>query len=107
METASLILYILVCVWAVVNLFISAHLFQHHVADSPVCSCGNPYEDPFHFFSACLRYTAQRDMMVNSICAITPCTIRTILYGCEACSIEENKLVFDYVRFYIKSTNRF
>ena len=26
--------------------------------------------------------------MINAISAITPCTIRTILYGCESCSLE-------------------
>ena len=45
--------------------------------------------------------------MINAISAITPCAIRTILYGCESCSLEENKIVFDHVHSYMKSSNRF
>ena len=60
---------------------LKAHLFQHHVVD--------------------------RDIMINAISAVTPCAIRTILYGCESCSLEENKIVFDHVHSYMKNSNRF
>ena len=86
---------------------LNSHLFQHHVIDSSACSCGNPHEDPFHYFLECPRYTVLRDIMINAISAITPCTIRTILYGCESCSLEENKSVFDHVHCYMESSNRF
>ena len=83
-----------------------AHLFQHHVVDSPACLCGNPYEDPFHYFLGCPRYINQRDTMINAISAITPCKIRTILYGCEVFSLEENKMVFNHVHGYMRSSKR-
>jgi len=37
------------------------------MTNSPVCECGNGYEDAFHYLFICGRFAAQRETLCNSI----------------------------------------
>ena len=45
--------------------------------------------------------------MMVSIAEITNCTIGTLLFGNDCCTLDENKAVFDIVHKYINDTCRF
>ena len=86
---------------------LNAHLYRHHVLDTPQCACGDPYEDQFHYLCACPRYIIERNALQNAVSIITNCSIRTLLYGSESCNLEQNKQIFHYVHNFIESTARF
>ena len=86
---------------------LTGHLYNYHVVENPRCDCGAPMEDSFHYFFECPRFIIQRDAMMVSIAEITNCTIGTLLFGNDCCTLDENKAVFDIVHKYINDTYRF
>ena len=78
---------------------LTGHLYNYHVVENPRCDCGAPMEDSFHYFFECPRFIIQRDAMMVSIAEITNCTIGTLLFGNDCCTLDENKAVFDIVHY--------
>ena len=81
------------------------HLFHFlKVVDNPTCACGFHFETPHHYFLSCSRYTAQREILMNTIGNVTDNTINinTLLFRDKKCSLIENKMTFDAVFDYIK-----
>ena len=89
---------------------LNAHLSRHHYLDTPQCACGDPYKDPFHHLCACPRYIIERNALQNAVSVITNCSIRTLWYGSQSCTLEQNKTniyIFHYVHNFIESTAQF
>ena len=86
---------------------LNSHLFKIGVKDSPECSCGSPYEDTWHFFFSCSKYTALRSHLHSKIVCLAPFTLQTLLYGSPDSSLRENTEIFLAVHDYISKTGRF
>ena len=70
---------------------LTGHLYNYHVVENPRCDCGAPMEDSFHYFFECPRFIIQTDAMMVSFAEITNCTIGTLLFGNDCCTLDENK----------------
>ena len=79
-----------------------------HVIEFSTCLCGNQRETPVHYFLHCPRYLGQRTSMLANITKITPnINIRTLLYGNEHLTFQENEMIINSVSTYIKESKRF
>ena len=86
---------------------LKAHLFELKIIENPTCNCGYFYEDSVHYFFICPQYAQQRIILHNNINHLAPFTIRTLLYGCENLSKQENVNLLNLVFDYIEETKRF
>ena len=78
------------------------------VIPSDLCLCGLGTEDALHFFLTCPRYAYQRIHLFNAVSQITDVTLSNLLFGNpESNSFEQNKVIFDAVHDFMKSTSRF
>ena len=82
------------------------HLFSRSIVDSPLCRCGIP-ETTNHYLMICPLFTAQRQVLFNTISPITNCRLKTLLFGDDNLSMELNKIIFLAVHVFISSTKRF
>ena len=82
---------------------LTGHLYNYHVVENPRCDCGVPMADPFHYFFESPRFIIQREEMMVSIAEITNCTIGTLFFGNDCCTLDENKADFDIVHKYINA----
>lgn len=91
------------------NCVLNSDLFRCNIINSPLCSCGK-LEDTYHYFFTCNKYKEARNVMLNEIFNIVNLNIvntHVLLWGDNAISVSENKLLFSLVYRYIKGTKRF
>ena len=81
--------------------------FKLHVRDNPSCICGASCENDFHFFIQCPCYTEQRNVLRSAIAHLSPLQLNTLLHGDSNLTLDQNKVVFDAVHTFIKTTERF
>ena len=81
--------------------------FKLFARDNPNCRCGAPRETAYHYFFDCPLHNDSRDELINAVLQYTNCTLKTILFGDSKLSPEINRLIFDAVHNFIKSSNRF
>ena len=86
---------------------LKAYLYQIRVTDSPQCLCGYESEDTVHFFTSCPLYNGPRAVLYNTITNLLPFTLKTVLYGNENLSLEENKSVYLATLNFVRTTKRF
>lgn len=88
--------------------FLKSDLYNNlHVIDSPVCPCGHPVEDAYHFFFECSLFTPQRVALFDSLVACPTINLRTLLHGDDTLTNPENEYITHAVHTFIKDTNRF
>ena len=85
---------------------LNQHLFFKNIVDSPLCYCGK-IESNKHFFLECGLYQRTRQILRRAISEIATFNLRTILFGVEDLSFEENKNIFTAVHEFIKESGRF
>lgn len=88
-------------------------LYNDHLSDSPVCSCGDPEESSDHFLLKCPNYTKQRLELISSL-QLYPTIYETIsissrdlLCGNSSLNLEDNQLLVNCVMNYITNSGRF
>ena len=81
--------------------------YKVHVIDDPSCSRGASLETTFHYFFDCPKYTVIRRNMIANVEVNFPCTLKSILHGCNEVSYIENCAVFDAVHKFIIESKRF
>ena len=77
------------------------------VKDNPSCLCGSNNESVEHYFFVCNRYTNSRTELINSVTQICEVNLNVLLYGNLSLTLDQNKLIFEYVHKYIKDSKRF
>ena len=79
-----------------------------HLADTSICDCGMLYENSYHFFLECPRYTSLRTVLFHDISqADAVPNLETILNGNPTLCFNNNILIFKAVHKYIMSSKRF
>ena len=89
---------------------LNAHLFNHHVAESPNCVCCNVKEDCNHFFFKCFLYDHQRTVLFDKLDDIFPNIVFSsdlLLHGIENSTSEQNSGIAKAVENYILDSGRF
>ena len=76
---------------------------------SPICECSFDSESVKHFILYCLRYAAQRDVLITSGANVLDETwnVNFLLYGVESVNYDVNCALFHEVQSFIINTNRF
>jgi hypothetical protein len=88
---------------------LNAHLFGLHVIESPHCLCGNKCEDSKHYLLHCPLFNVQRQVMFQSLVAITPLhniEVKILLFGSNTMDILVNKSIFKAVQTFIVESDR-
>ena len=92
------------------------YLFKIDSCVSPICECSFDSESVKHFILYCLRYAAQRDVLITSGANVLDETwssiskarnINFLLYGVESVNYDVNCALFHEVQSFIINTNRF
>ena len=78
-----------------------------YVRDSPACRCGAAREDASHFFFDCPYYADIRNKLFAAVTEHAACNLKTLLFGNEHLSIDDNRFIFDAVQEFIDQSNRF
>ena len=81
-------------------------LFQNGIIESNLCSCGNA-ETIYHYFFECENFAIQIDVFFTETLFVPRLSLATILHGNSNFTDNQNKLLFDAVLKYVKSTKRF
>ena len=82
-------------------------LYENHLTDIPNCSYCNRIEDAEHYLFTCIRFLDQRIILFRATRFCHPLNTKTLLYGRENLSHEENIQIVDAVHKFIKDTKRF
>ena len=83
-------------------------LFRVNLVDSPVCYCGHPCENAFHFFCECIIFNNERSILLQNLNILhVDFTLPLLLFGNPQLSTELNTNIFRHVHHYIKSSKRF
>ena len=82
------------------------HLFVKNIVPSSLCVCGSQ-ETTYHFLLVCPLFIVQRQLMLNSVAALTEVTLRNLLYGDTNLTEEQNRAMFDAVHIFIQMSKRF
>lgn len=88
------------------------HLYKMHIIDNPTCLCGMSPETVSHYFFGCNLYQNQRQVLFETIENVLEIekeniTLEMLLHGVDNWDIEKNKVLFDSIHNYFKSTHRF
>ena len=86
---------------------LNAHPHNYYVIENPKCACGNDFEDTIHHFFVYSAIAIQRDVEPNTVSTISSHTIPTTFYNWKSRTLEENGIIFEYVRKFIEPTKRF
>ena len=86
---------------------LNSHLFNINVIDSARCACGYECEDTVHYFISCPLYNGPRAVLHNTVSNLTPFALRTLLFGSENLTFNENKIIYDATLLYVNQTKRF
>jgi hypothetical protein len=89
----------------------SIFFFRCNLIDSGACVCGHQSETASHFFFQCPNFIHQHEQLFNSLCDLgdtgNRITLDLLLCGSRVISLNENKLLIDYVTKCITVTKRF
>ena len=72
---------------------LNQHVYRKNVVDSPNCICGLT-ESTTHYLFHCPRYTAQRQMYINSINVPINLTTEILLFGSPKVAPNKNVELF-------------
>ena len=89
------------------NSNLNFYLHNINVIDSPRCACGYDSEDTVHYFISCPLYNGPRAVLHTTVSNMTPFTLRTLLFGNDNLSLEENKIIYEATLIYVNATKRF
>ena len=81
------------------------HLFSLNLAESSLCSCGQP-ETEYHYFFECRNYIAERNEFFMQTLFIPHLSLSVILHGNSDFSSCQLNLLFSAVTKFIKSSKR-
>jgi len=85
---------------------LKADLFRINITNDPKCQCGAPFEDSIHNLMECPLFQNERDCLFRSL-RETQKYIETLLFGNDEININENSMIFNKVRAYIRQTKIF
>ena len=85
------------------------YLHRIGVKESSNCSYGAEIEDIYiyHFFFICPTYNNIRIDLHETVIRLAPFTLKTVLYGSDECTFENNVKIFKAVHSYIEKSRRF
>ena len=92
------------------------YLFKINCVTSPACDCGFNYKSVIHYFLYCPQYAALRTSLLAAMVEILGNSwyhksdsfkTKTLLFGSEKLTLDQNKGIFFYVQSYIKRSGRF
>ena len=86
---------------------LNADLNRVNLTDSPVCKCGNPCEDAYHFLMECPNYTRYRTILFDKLRNFEPLNVVKLLFGDFNLNVNDNNIILLSVQEYIKATKRF
>ena len=72
----------------------------------PTCQCGVPFQDSFHYLMECSLYQNERYCLFRNL-RETHKNIEILLFGSDEINMNENSMIFNKVRAYIRQTKRF
>ena len=83
-------------------------LHSNFIEPDSTCRCGYLYKDANHyFFIICSLYLNERVELFHSTVSYHPLSLRTLLFGDQNLSTEDNFIIFRAVHRYIRETKRF
>ena len=82
-------------------------LYTNFVEPDFSCRCGYSCEDANHYFFVCSLYLNERVELFHSTVSYHPLSLRTLLFGDQNLSTEDNFIIFRAVHRFIKETKRF
>ena len=85
---------------------LNADFFRINITNDPKCQCGAPFEDSINYLMECPLYQNERDCLFRNL-RETPKNIKTLLFGNDEININENSMIFNKVRAYIRQIKRF
>jgi hypothetical protein len=85
---------------------LNQHLYRKNIVDSPNCICGST-ESTTHYLFHCLRYTAQRQMYINTINVPINLTTEIPLLGSPKLALNQNVELLLAVQKFIICSKRF
>jgi hypothetical protein len=85
---------------------LNSDLYRINIINDPKCHCGAPYEDSIHYLMECPLYQNERYCLFRNL-RETHKNIETLLLGNDEININENSIIFNKVRAYIRQTKRF
>jgi hypothetical protein len=85
---------------------LNQHLYRKNIVDSPNCICGST-QSTTHYLFHYLRYTAQRQMYINSINVPINLTTEILLLGSPKLALNQNVELFLAVQKFIICSKRF
>jgi hypothetical protein len=78
-----------------------------HVIETSSCLCGDVSETALHYFLHCPLYDTQRAIMLDTIGAVAPINLRTILHGISNQIDDINKRIVEAVHTFLRDSKRF
>ena len=85
---------------------LNADLFPINITNDPKCECGAPFEDSIHYLMECPLNQNERDCLFRNLRETKKIYIETLLFGNDEININENSMIFNKVRAYIRQTKR-
>ena len=85
---------------------LNQHLYRKNIVDSPNCICGSTQSTTLYLFHY-LRYTAQRQMYINSINVPINLTTEIFLLGSPKLALNQNVELFLAIQKFIICSKRF
>ena len=74
--------------------------------NDPKCQCGGPFDDSIHYLMECPLCESESDCLFRNLWE-THKHIETLLFGNDEIKINENSMICNIVRAYIRQTKRF
>ena len=92
------------------NSELKADMYKINISDTEQCDCGHAKESALHFFLECPIYTLPRAALHQTFQNLTnraPFTLRTLLFGSQNLSKEENKTIYNATINFVQDSQRF
>ena len=86
---------------------LKGHLYKLKIIDTSQCQCGYKCEDSYHFLFVCPLYNRPRAILQNTVTNLAAFTLKTVLFGRDILSENNNKLILQATITYINDTKRF
>jgi hypothetical protein len=85
---------------------LNSDLYRINITNDPKCQCGAPFEDSINYLMECPLYQNERNCLFRNL-RETHKNIETLLFGNGEININENSIIFNKVRAYIRQIKRF
>ncbi len=86
---------------------LNSDLFKIGVVNTQICVCGHGPETSYHFFFVCQKYILIRNELHSKIIHLSSFNLKTILYGDDKVTSEDNCRIVDAVIEFIVQSKRF